>query len=355
MNKPLKILIASNIINNSYIPSLFKAYTETDNKVFSGVTNFFQTNIIPDILHLQWPESLYKFGDFSLFGDAQKSIQDRLTFFKKNGVYIIWTIHNIQPHDSKDNLKDAAIYNLFIEFSDLIVHHGNTSIELMNNNWKGLKDKKHIVCPHGDYSIQYKSISKEKARNELGLPLDKKILMHFGYLRGYKGYNQLPKIFKGWKAKNKYLFTAGQIISDKKIQPLIFRLWYGKIRKRTKKFGYDIKLIRNDKIAYYFNAVDYVIITHTKGLNSGIIPMALTFNIPIIYPDLGNFKEQAMYSISSCYKPGDTESATRALNKLTKNIESIKSIDNSKWQEHVSWEKHVKLIIESYRDFIKLK
>ncbi len=346
----MKILIPTDNVLNGYIPSLAEAYKRNGCEVVIGGANFFCSNISFDIIHLQWPESLYLHVDYSIYGDKlENEIQNKFEFFKSNNVKLIWTIHNVAPHESNNRLLDNNIYNLFADYADLIVHHGPKSIEIIKEYYPQLAYKRHIVCPHGDYLIQYSKIDKKEARIDLKLPLQPIIMLNFGLIRPYKGYYNVNKVFNNWKEKNKFLFTAGMVHGKLNCYSIILRFWKGKIRNRTRKYGYDIKKIPNSLIATYFSAVDIVFLSHTCGLNSGIIPMAITFNKPVVYPKIGNFESQASGWISESYDAGDIKSASTALNRITERIKSNEIIDNTGWLKNNSWDLHVSIILKEIK------
>jgi hypothetical protein len=173
----MKILIPCDDTKNAYIPSLVNAYQSKGCEVVVGVANFFQSNYCPDIVHIQWPESLYLFDDLSLYGDPLTIIPERIMHYKANRAVVIWTVHNINPHYSKNEKIDRLIYEKIIDMSDIIVHHGKISIELMKKNYEKIKTQKNIICPHGDYLIQYCPVDKEVAREKLEIPQDKTVLL----------------------------------------------------------------------------------------------------------------------------------------------------------------------------------
>ena len=68
----MNILIADNPGLNSYVTSLIEAYKKADINVICGLHNFFYSNFIPDILHIQWPEKLYNWNPFSYLSNDKR-------------------------------------------------------------------------------------------------------------------------------------------------------------------------------------------------------------------------------------------------------------------------------------------
>ena len=126
------ILITERPSSNGYVESLIKAYQKQGHEVICNASNFFYSNKCPDLIHIQWPESLYKWHDYIGVDDVDYEIliENRLKWFKSNGACIVHSIHNIVPHDDKSAL-DKKIFKIIITYSDILVHHCKTSIQLL--------------------------------------------------------------------------------------------------------------------------------------------------------------------------------------------------------------------------------
>ena len=220
----MKVLIPCDEVGNGYVPSIVEAYQAAGCEVVTGSVNFFQTSWHPDVLHLQWPSSLYGWTDLSIYGDPIKAIGNRLRHFQQLGTRILWTVHNVRPHATDLRGIDGAIYQLIVDAAEIVIHHGKASVELMCEAYPGMRTKSHLVCRHGDYRIQYHERDPIAARRELRLPLDRRILMHFGTIWDYKGYDIVPRVFSGWKERRKYLLTAGALRSGRGVSRRLFRL-----------------------------------------------------------------------------------------------------------------------------------
>jgi hypothetical protein len=57
---------------NSNVESLMEAYKKAGHNVICGERNFFYSNFIPDLLHIQWPEKLYTWYPFSALDEGEK-------------------------------------------------------------------------------------------------------------------------------------------------------------------------------------------------------------------------------------------------------------------------------------------
>ena len=353
----MKVLIAADNTPNSYIASLAEAYKEAGCEVVIDVDNFHLSNYSPDILHIHWPEYLFPPGHLSMFGEPVDSISHLLQQFKKRGATIVYTAHNLRPHTSSGSSVEEDVYELVYAMSDVVVHHGKVSESLLTQEHPLLGAKKNIVCPHGDYLIEYQEISKEDARGHLGLPSDAFVLLSFGNIKQYKGFGLLRRIYKQWKHKRKYLVVAGKYAPASsgdlvaKIIGNIYKLWLGWSRNPLmSNKHYALSTIEPSDVASYFSAADAVILTHTSGLTSGILAMAATFRRPVVYPDIGNFREQMEGWVSESYAVNDARSAVDALQRLSQRIRLGESFDNTIWLGKNTWAEHVEKILSAIED-----
>lgn len=346
----MKILITEHDIANPYVYSLINAYQRAGCQVVTGSLNFHLSNEVPDLLHIQWPESLYRWQDFSVLGPMAKKISARLQWYRERGAIIASTIHNLAPHELLEGSIDKHIYTTIIRESDLLIHHGSASVALLQKHYPEAKGKKNLICHHGDYGLQYQQVPKEVARLKLGLPKDSLIVLCFGNIRPYKGLDLARNIFRKWKNKKKYLLIAGDLkLNGRNIfQRSLFKLKY-QVRSRGHNWRIDAGHVSNDKVPLYFSAADVTLVTHKVGLTSGVLALASTLCCPVVYPRLGNFSEQMRYWLGEGYSAGDPQDATTALSRLIEKLETP-CRDNSEWLKRNSWAGHVETILSAVEE-----
>ncbi len=354
----MNILLLENISRtNQYIAQLSKAYQKKGHCVILGSDNFFYSNFIPDFVHIQWPESLYLWNNTVKNKKTIFLFEKRLRFYSENNVPVVYTIHNILPHDNP-SLFDEKIFYIVSKFTNIFVHHGEKSIYLIKERYPFSKKSKHIVCPHGPYPYIKKDSSI--AKKFYNLPENKIIYLNFGLQRPYKNSSFTTSVFKNLPSNN-FLFTIGpQMFCSNKEESLKF--FFGKLndkilspyyRKTTNPFSKNKKAflreVKNVEIPQIMAATDAFFLGHKSGLNSGLLPLAASYKKPVVFPDIGNFKEQLIeWPWKKCYTPNDIASARKAVCNISSSIienKNIRHFDNKKWLVENSWEKHVSNII----------
>lgn len=323
---------------NEYVQLLADAYIKKGIQVIFEEQNFLFSNFIPDMIHIQWPESIYRWKKLiQMNNEGLKLLEDKIQWYKKNHTKIIYTVHNLQPHDNCEDF-DIDVYKLFLKSADLIVHHGNKSIELIKNNYPETLESKHIVASHGSYPV-LKTIGKEEAKKIYDIPINKITFTNFGLQRSYKGRDFNLEVFNSLENKKDLCyFTAGLLVGDTKPFEI----------SQDELFTKQIyRKIPNDELKDIISLTDVFFLGHTSGLNSGLIHLAISYNKPIIFPNIGNFKEQAEdFDFYETYEVGNKNSAINAINSMLTKLKYHQNLNNKKWIEKNSWENHVNIIIK---------
>lgn len=137
---------------------------------------FFKNNI--DLIHVQWIKLPY--FDYFLYKTLKKILK----------VKIIFTAHNILPHDT--GLKYKNIYKRIYTIADKIIVHSLKTKEEIVNEFEISEDKIKVIH-HGLLDIKKDSVGEEKLNIRKG---DEKIYSFIGYLNEYKGIDFLVDAWK---------------------------------------------------------------------------------------------------------------------------------------------------------------
>jgi hypothetical protein len=330
---------------NTHLKNLVEAYTLKGVEVIIGFETFISGSEIPDIIHFHFLQGVLKYIKY----DEQLFFR-RLDFFGNKGVRFIFTVHDV-PLRSKINKVDyPLIYCKFLNYVNLFVHHGESSIDILKKEYPVLSTKHHIVCHHGDYLNDMKNYheSQEHAREILKLPLNKKFILIYGQLQ-FKNTSFAKEVFEQIRKKydNTVLLMAG-VFPKFKYNRL--NIPYYKLNNRYLNKFRKNKILIHKRFSQYetyllFISSDVIFLPHKSGMTSGIIPMAATLGKPFVYPDIGVFEEQADNCYAEKYECGNEKAAYHAIEKIL--TSDIQYFDNSKWLEDNNWGTHVEHILSS--------
>lgn len=346
---------------NQYIEHLTAAYQKEGHNVILDVQNFLFSNFMPRFVHIQWPEAIYCWrcelpkNDYTL-----NFIKQRLDFYASNGIPIVYTVHNLSPHDGNCEFS-KKIFETIITKAAIIVHHGKDSITKTLNNYPSTNKSVHIICPHGPYL--YDPNDTFKSRIEYHLPAFSYVYLNFGIQKKYKGYNFSKKVFKRFKARHVFFFTIGKRIYKKNYGHLyrfkelatdFIETKLNLLNSTTRKTVF--RLVSHNEISKILAASDVLFLGHQKGLNSGLLSLAASYGKPVVFPNIGNFKEQLNgWPWYESYEVANLDSALEALRRMHARIVLYPPgkifFDNTEWLKYNSWEIHIKSIINAVEEW----
>ena len=197
---------------------------------------------------------------------------------------IITITHNVKPHEKRIGDRLFTRY-LFSGVDDFILLSKRLEQDL-----KMMKiDARFKTLFHPVYSIFGDSLPKETAREHLKVK-GEKIILFFGFIREYKGLDNLLNAFALLKGKiNLKLIVAGEYYSNEEhYRKLIDEL---KIRDDIYLFN---NFIPTTEVKYFFSAADMVILPYNNATQSGIVQIANNFNKPVIATDVGAMSEAVL-------------------------------------------------------------
>jgi len=301
---------------NIYIRELGRAYAQLGWTPIYGPENLLEGNLRPDLLHLHWPEEFYRWrGEGSTAARAEHFLA-RLSELRTAGVPLVWTVHNLAPHDVADASIDAKAYQAVIDSADAIHHHCDCSIKALAERYPVSATTRQFVQPHGHYLSYPNTISREEARRELGIAADARVFLQFGQIRGYKGLNLLLSAFDRLKLDRKFLLVAGLYNPPTGHGAWLDRLRLAWRKRRSQDFLLHGRSIDSDRIQVYMNAADCLVLSHTAGLNSGVAVLGMTFGKPLIGPELGCLNWVLQQGANQTYAAGDLIALVSAMREL---------------------------------------
>lgn len=272
----------SNEKTNPYQALLYRPMGEDKVYEFTHKRAFFGRF---DVIHFHWPDLYIRSSN--IFSKLKKLflLSAIVIWNKIRGVKIVWTAHNLAVKDTGFPKLTDMYLNWFIKQCDGLIFLTHISKELFEKKYKIAKKTQTVIIPHGHYRDVYKSsLTKTEARENLGLPQNKKILLFFGLIRPYKNVIKLIEDFISLNDKETCLVIAGSALPDMEAE----------IRKLTK--GQDniflfIEFVPDEKVGLFFSSADIVVLPFEAILNSGSTVLALSFDRKIIAPNLGSIRE----------------------------------------------------------------
>lgn len=317
---------------------------ENENPFFREITSF-STNrfkyfpwdeLLPDKnepILFQWPELIFEWHEPTI--QQLKELELKVCNCKEN-TDIMYLVHNERRHFGMTaNFK--RLYQIVENASDTFIHFGNYSKNFYSKKYPY---KKHVLINHPLYSNSFEKLEKYKARQILGIPQDRFVLMAPGRIRNSEERNLVFKAFNYLKIENKSLMVPFMLKKTYKKEfrgrYLLKKIFDIKKYKENKvnnlkppEFYFGFQFSKADNLALKISSADAVLIPRLDVLNSGNLFLGLTYRKPIVGPDVGNVSEILDYFNLPKFDPNNLRSLKKAMNHLT-DIRNDKIYDEEK-------------------------
>lgn len=301
----MKILIPSLYSSgNTYVKDIvdeLQKYTE----IVTEVQNFWTSNAVYDVVHIQWPEELFHWRTVNSTDITH--LKERLSYFKMRGTKVVATLHNHIPHRSSTH--DQELYDALYHSCDTIVNLGLYSTQLYPTI-------KNIIIPHPSYSKHFKDVKIHKKSNDIAF-------LSFGSIRSIEEELQIINGFISANIPNSRLIITNSIVkknvSSNILQSFKHRLYLRYLSKKN--ISLIPRKLRNDEIEKYFNNADIIISPRISNLNSGVVYMGFTFGKIVVGPAIGNIKEVLEQNGNPTFVPKDIQSVAKSFIEASKKLE----------------------------------
>ncbi len=274
----------------------------------------------------------------SFFGPAYGHVASRL----KKKTKIISLVHNAIPHEPK--FFDKPFAKLLFDRSDGFV----VMSDIVKNDLSSMEPgAKFCVRPHPLYDHFGKKIEANEARKQLGLSPDKKTLLFFGLIRDYKGLDLLIDAMSGLDDDYQLLIAGECYGSFEKYETQIAN---SPAKNRIVAMN---EYIEDSLVPVLFSATDLLILPYKSATQSGVIPVAYHFEVPVVATDVGGLRE-------TIEQPGTgiiCEPEVKSLESAVKQVFAVggeQFVNNiRKEKENLSWGKFADGVIEFAKSLIK--
>jgi glycosyltransferase involved in cell wall biosynthesis len=236
------------------------------------------------VLHVHWTDPLL--GPAADPTDERARLRDFLRALdghQRRGGALIWTVHNLLPHDRDDYTLEVELRQELADRADAVHVMCERTVELAAQHYR-IPEEVVRVIPHASYVDVYPHlIGREHAREELGIAQDADVVLFFGQIRPYKGVEELLDAVDEVRPDHPdlRLLVAGQPGKDARIQPTVERL------RDSDQVTAILDVVPDEDLQVLMSAADIVALPYRSALNSGTLHLALTYGRPVVAADVG--------------------------------------------------------------------
>jgi glycosyltransferase involved in cell wall biosynthesis len=258
----------------------------------------------PGLFHLHWTNPILQPAETA--SEARTRLDDftrALASFTAAGGTLVWTIHNVLPHD-------ARFTDLEVELARTILRHA-ARVHLLSEQTLKQATGHYFIDPAKVVTIELSSyagvypntISRREARARLGIEPDDKTLLVAGYIRPYKGIDRMLDVFDELVSidPSLRLLIAGKPLDADGMADLEARCAaHPRVVSRFER-------IPDDELQVWYGAADVAVLPYTNILNSAAFRLATSLGVPAVGPRMGALTAYDGKSYVLLFDPDSTD------------------------------------------------
>ncbi|MDR3094109.1 MAG: glycosyltransferase [Bacteroidales bacterium] len=259
----------------------------------------------------------------SFFAPAYGYIAGRL----KNKTKIITLLHNAIPHEPR--FFDKAFSKLLFERTHGFVVLSDT---VKNDILSLYPQAKYILKPHPLYMHFGERLETTAARKQLGIDPEKKTLLFFGFIRDYKGLDLLIEAMSALD-ESYQLVIAGESYGP-------FDNYRKQIDVSPAKQRITVlnRYIDDHEVPVLFSASDVLVVPYRSATQSGVIPIAYHFEVPVLATDTGALRETIEPAETGIICQPDAAAIAEGVKKLFDKGISLFAANIREEKANLSWD-----------------
>lgn len=267
---------------------------------------------------------------------------------------IVITVHDLESFAGHHS--NLAAQRILVRADKIIAHNIASQRELIKKT--NLPTENISIIPHGNYLDTIpKTPFKKEARNILQLAPDDHVLLFFGQIKEVKGLDlllqALPKVIT--EIPNLKLVIAGKVWKDD------FSKYENLVQKNNlqENICFHIGYIPDIEVATYYRAADLVVLPYRRIYQSGVLLMAMSYDVPVVVSDLDGMIEIIQHRQNGfVFQNGNPTSLSEQIIHALSNHDQLNQISQKAHetvaQKH-SWEMIGQMTFKLYQAIIKQK
>ncbi|HUS58522.1 MAG TPA: glycosyltransferase family 4 protein [Planctomycetota bacterium] len=259
------------------------------------------------IIHLHWLQPFYNEKSRSRSWLRSRAFVQAVKGLRAAGCRIVWTIHNLLPHDMIHPAIDVWVRRRMHLLADALILHTTEARKeyvKMFGKRRGL-----FVVPHGVYAVSLVPMpDRAESREYFNLPKDDTIVaLQFGMAREYKGFDRVAKALSSFSKHGAHAVFAGPGHAEKMDVTAAAESGAASI------LSYYIP---EYELPPLFAAADVLMLAYRNCTTSGLALLGLGFGLPIVCSNMGPFPSMCSQKLGViCTDPDDPDQLAQAVVK----------------------------------------
>jgi glycosyltransferase involved in cell wall biosynthesis len=258
------------------------------------------------IVHLHWLEFLIRSTDPSPVAGPKALARAAhlllaLVVCRARGVRVVWTVHNLEPHEPRRPRLDRLVARLVARLADTVLVHSRHCAARATARL----GREPEVAYHGNYIGCYPPPGRDRAqvRRALGVPADARLMLAFGLVRPYKMIPAAIAELRRLPDPDLRLLVAGRPL-DERIRRQVERAAAGEERVLLR-----LRRIPDAEVAELHAAADLALLAYRDVFSSGALMLALSQSLPVLAAADSTAAELGGPPALRTFRPGDLGAA----------------------------------------------
>lgn len=270
------------------------------------------------------------------------------------GMKIVVTAHDVEAF--KEGLSVKRFVRWAYGIADIVIAHNQISRQELIDQI-GLNAGKIHVIKHGNHADYIREdVTREIARQRLGISVDEFAIVFFGQIKEVKGVDVLLEAMpyvRGALDRRVKLVIAGKVWKDdfSKYQEIIDRHGLGDIT------DLQIRYIPDAELPYFYAAADVMALPYKRIYQSGVVLMAMTFGKPVLVSDIPGMTEVVTDGVTGLVfrseDPADMARQLIAAGKDSQRLAEIAAKGRELMMSEYAWSRIGQSTAECYRMLLR--
>ena len=261
----------------------------------------------PAIVHLHWLEFIAAGDDRGCPGwlrtlRRQLRLVAALLWLRARGVGIVWTVHNLAPHEPIWPSLEHRLFRAVLLLSHRAIAHSEYARDRIASTY-GHAGKVRTIA-HGNYIDAHPTIGDRSGlRRTWGVGDDAFVFLVFGQVRPYKQIAELVETFGGLEGDRLRLVVAGRPVLEHDGDRL------RRLAVSDPRVILELRRIDDSEVSTLHAAADAAVIAYRDVFSSGALLLALSLGLPVVAPVRGTAGEIAQPPALEGFEPGGLAAA----------------------------------------------
>ena len=295
-----------------------------------------------DAIHLHWPSYEYRGPDRATTQASMERLVQRLELARELGIGVVWTAHNIYPHDRTYADIDREFRVALGQVASAILAHCEIAADAVRREFAPAAPI--FIVPHGNFiGVLEPSVTRAEARAAAGIDEGDFVYGFIGNLLPYKGLEGLIASFVEIDAPDSWLLLSGGCRAEYATTLELLIAGHPRIIMRTFPYAPGVEFVK------VLQAADVIVLPFRASTTSGSLIQALSWPRPAIVPAMGCLPTQMDADAGILYPADEPGGLIRAMRDIRRLDLAAAERAARRSAERVDWDEIARLTIEAYR------